>query len=111
MPPACISDGRFIDYSVDKDLWGQAGAFNTTEQNKLHSISISNDGERGYVAGTTAGFYVLNTEAIAHHTDADLAAGTAGCNLHTTQGRHASRHRRGETPRSRQRLRAHGHQR
>jgi hypothetical protein len=79
-----FSDGRFIDYSTNKNQWGQAGAFNTTEQNKLHSISISNDGERGYVAGTTAGFYVLNTEAIAHHTDADLAAGTAGCNLHTS---------------------------
>ena len=78
------SDGRFIDYSVNKDLWGQAGALNKTEQNKLHSISISNDGERGYVAGTTSGFYVLNTEAIAHHTDADLAAGKAGCNLHTS---------------------------
>jgi hypothetical protein len=78
------SDGRFIDYSVNKDLWGQAGALNKTEQNKLHSISISNDGERGYVAGTTSGFYVLNTESIAHHTDADLAAARAGCNLHTS---------------------------
>jgi hypothetical protein len=78
------SDGRFIDYSVNKDLWGQPGALNKTEQNKLHSISISNDGERGYVAGTTSGFYVLNTESIAHHTDADLAAGKAGCNLHTS---------------------------
>ncbi|HEY6458454.1 MAG TPA: hypothetical protein VIY90_24505 [Steroidobacteraceae bacterium] len=78
------SDGRFIDYSINKDLWGQPGAHNRTEQNKLHSISVSNDGERGYVAGTTAGFYVLNTEAIAHHTDAELAAGTAGCNLHTS---------------------------
>jgi hypothetical protein len=78
------SDGRFIDYSVNKNLWGQPGNFNTTQQNKLHSISISNDGERGYVAGTTTGFYVLNTEAIAHHTDADLAAGKGGCNLHTT---------------------------
>ena len=78
------SDGRFIDYSVNQDLWGQPGIVNKIEQNKLHSISISNDGERGYVAGTTAGFYVLNTEAIAHHTDADLAAGKAGCNLHTT---------------------------
>jgi len=78
------SDGRFIDYSVDKNLWEQPGNFNRSEQNKLHSISISNDGERGYVAGTTTGFYVLNTEAIAHHTDADLASGKAGCNLHTT---------------------------
>jgi hypothetical protein len=78
------ADGRFIDYSVNKDLWGQPGALNKTEQNKLHSISISNDGERGYVAGTTSGFYVLNTESIAHHTDADLASGKAGCNLRTS---------------------------
>jgi len=78
------SDGRFIDYSVNKDLWGVPGIVNKTEQNKLHSISVSNDGERGYVAGTTSGFYVLNTEAIAHHSDADLSAGKAGCNLHTT---------------------------
>jgi hypothetical protein len=78
------SDGRFIDYSVNRNLRGQAGNFNTAQQNKLHSISISNDGERGYVAGTTAGFYVLNTAAVAHHTDAELAAGKAGCNRHTT---------------------------
>ena len=30
------------------------------------------------------GFYILDTEAIAHHKDADLAAGTAGCNLRST---------------------------
>jgi hypothetical protein len=78
------SDGRFIDYSVNQNLWGQAGFFNKVEQNKLHSISVSNDGERAYVSGTTSGFYVLNTEAIANHTDADLAAGKAGCNLRTT---------------------------
>jgi hypothetical protein len=83
-PSGLYSDGRFIDYSVNKDLWGVPGIATKTEQNKLHSISVSNDGERGYVAGTTAGFYVLNTEAIAHHTDADLSAGKAGCNLHTT---------------------------
>ncbi|HEY4211133.1 MAG TPA: hypothetical protein VGM84_06615 [Steroidobacteraceae bacterium] len=79
-----FSDGRFIDYSTVKNLAGQPGNHNTSEQNKLHSIGISRDGERGYVSGTTSGFYVLNTEAIAHHTDADLAAGKAGCNLHTT---------------------------
>jgi hypothetical protein len=78
------SDGRFIDYSVNKDLWGTPGALNKMEQNKLHSISVSKDGERAYVAGTTSGFYVLNTEAIAHHTDAELSGGKAGCNLHTT---------------------------
>ena len=78
------SDGRFIDYSVNRNLQGQTGAFNQAEQNKLHSITISDDGERGYVAGTTSGFYVLNTEGVAHHGNAELAAGTAGCNLHTT---------------------------
>ena len=43
-------------------------------------MSVTDDGERVYVAGTTAGFYMLDTEAIAHHKDAELAAGTAGCN-------------------------------
>ena len=47
-------------------------------------MSVTDDGERAYVAGTTAGFYVLDTEAIAHHTDAELAAGTAGCNQRST---------------------------
>ncbi len=93
------SDGRFIDYSVNKDLWGTPGILNKIEQNKLHSISISNDGERAYVAGTTSGFYVLNTEAIAHHTDADLSAGKAGCNLRTTIVASGNRHRRGEARR------------
>ena len=36
------------------------------------------------MAGTTAGFYVLDSEAIAHHKDAELAAGTAGCNQRST---------------------------
>ena len=36
------------------------------------------------MAGTTAGFYILNSEAMAHHTDAELAAGTAGCNQRST---------------------------
>jgi hypothetical protein len=45
---------------------------------------VSDDGERVYVAGTTAGFYILNSEAIAHHKDAELEAGTAGCNRRST---------------------------
>src|SRR5207253_474857 len=32
----------------------------------------------------TAGFYVLDSEAIAHGKDADLAAGTTGCNPRST---------------------------
>ena len=47
-------------------------------------MSVTDDGERVYVAGTTAGFYVLDSEAIAHHNDAELAAGTAGCNQRST---------------------------
>ena len=45
---------------------------------------MSNDGERIYVAGTTAGFYILNSVDVAHSTNADLIAGTAGCNKRST---------------------------
>src|SRR5262249_57778716 len=63
---------------------GQAGNFQNQEQNRLHSLSVSEDGERVYVAGTTAGFYILDSEAIAHHKDVELAAGSAGCNRRAT---------------------------
>ncbi len=79
-----FSDGRFLDFSDLKDRAGRAGNFQRQEQNRFHSLSISDDGERAYVAGTTAGFYVLDSEAIAHHRDAELAASTAGCNQRST---------------------------
>jgi len=79
-----FSDGRFLDFSDQKNRSGQPGNFQNREQNKLHSLSVTPDGERVYVAGTTAGFYVLDSEAIAHHKDADLAAGRAGCNTRST---------------------------
>src|SRR6185436_1487647 len=79
-----FSDGRFLDFSEQKNRSGRAGNFQNREQNKLHSMSVTDDGERVYVAGTTAGFYVLDSEAIAHNTDAALAAGTAGCNQRST---------------------------
>src|SRR2546426_9827635 len=79
-----FSDGRFLDFSDLKNRSGRGGNFQNQEQNRFHSLSISDDGERAYVAGTTAGFYVLDTEAIAHHTDAELAAGTAGCSQRST---------------------------
>src|SRR5262252_8776511 len=79
-----FSDGRFLDFSQLKNRSGRGGTFQNQEQNRLHSLSVSDDGERVYVAGTTAGFYILNSEAIAHHTDAELAAGTAGCNKRST---------------------------
>ena len=79
-----FSDGRFLDFSQLKNRSGRGGNFQNQEQNRLHSLSISDDGERVYVAGTTAGFYILNSEAVAHHTDAELAAGSAGCNQRST---------------------------
>ena len=79
-----FSDGRFLDFSDVKGRDGRAGNTQNQQQNKLHSMSVTNDGERVYVAGTTAGFYVLNSEAVARGTDAALAAGTAGCNQRST---------------------------
>jgi hypothetical protein len=79
-----FSDGRFLDFSDSKNRLGQAGNFQNREQNRLHSVSVTDDGERVYVAGTTAGFYVLDSEAIARSTNAQLAAGTAGCNPRST---------------------------
>src|SRR6185295_18698061 len=62
----------------------QRGNFQNQEQNRLHSLSVSDDGERVYVAGTTAGFYILNSEAVAQHKNAELDGGTAGCNKRST---------------------------
>jgi len=79
-----FSDGRFLDFSDSKNGLGQAGNFQNREQNRLHSVSVTDDGERVYVAGTTAGFYVLDSEKIAHSRDAMLATGSAGCNQRST---------------------------
>jgi hypothetical protein len=79
-----FSDGRFLDFSGSKNRLGRAGNFQNNEQNRLHSTSVTDDGERVYVAGTTAGFYVLDSEAVAHHKDAELVAGNAGCNMRST---------------------------
>ena len=79
-----FSDGRFLDFSDSKNGLGQSGNFQNREQNRLHSVSVTDDGERVYVAGTTAGFYVLDSEAVAHARDAQLAAGSAGCNQRST---------------------------
>ncbi len=79
-----FSDGRFLDFSDLKNRAGRGGNFQNREQNRLHSLSVTDDGERVYVAGTTAGFYVLDSEAIAHHKDSELAAGAGGCNQRST---------------------------
>jgi hypothetical protein len=77
------SDGRFTDYSRLTDQWGRPGAAQRTQGNDLHSGSLSDDGERFYAAGGTAGMYVLNTELVANSTNADLAAGNV-CNQAST---------------------------
>ena len=79
-----FSDGRFLDFSDSKNALGQAGNFQNREQNRLHSVSVTDDGERVYVAGTTAGFYVIDSEAVARGRNAQLAAGQAGCNQRST---------------------------
>ena len=79
-----FSDGRFLDFSHLQNLARRAGNFQNVEQNRLHSVSVSDDGERVYAAGTTAGFYILNSEAVARRSDAELSAGTAGCNQRST---------------------------
>ena len=79
-----FSDGRFLDFSANRGRNNRPGNFQNVENNRLHSLSVSEDGERVYIAGTTAGFYVLDSEAIAHHTDAELAGGAAGCNSRST---------------------------
>jgi len=73
------TSGRFADYKQLTDQWGRPGASQPSQVNALHSGTMSDDGERFYVAGTTAGVYILNTEKIAQSTDAQLAAGSA-CN-------------------------------
>ena len=77
------ADGRFTDYRKLTDQWGRPGASQRTQGNDLHSGAMSDDGERFYAAGGTAGMYILNTEQVANHTNADLFAGRV-CNREST---------------------------
>jgi hypothetical protein len=77
------SSGRFTDYRDLTDKWGRPGASQPGQVNSLHSGTMSDDGERFYVAGTTAGMYILNTEKIAQNTNAQLASGSV-CNQRST---------------------------
>ncbi|MBN1238287.1 MAG: hypothetical protein JXB36_07280 [Gammaproteobacteria bacterium] len=77
------ADGRFVDYSHLTDQWGRPGASQRAQGNDMHSGTLSDDGERFYAGGGTAGMYVLNTELIANSTNADIAAGGA-CNTRST---------------------------
>ena len=92
-----FSDGRFLDFSDSKNALGQAGNFQNREQNRLHSVSVTDDGERVYVAGTTAGFYVLNSEAVAHAT---RCAAWPPARPDATSARRSSRPAASSTPRS-----------
>ncbi len=78
-----FSDGRFPDYSHLTDQWGRPGASQPSQGNDLHSGAMSDDGERFYAAGGTAGMYILNTAFVANNTNADLAGGGV-CNTHST---------------------------
>jgi hypothetical protein len=78
------ADGRFADFSHLTDDRGRPGNFNDRQNNMLHSLSLSNDGERVYVAGGNAGFYTLNSAAVASNTNAALVAGSAGCSDRST---------------------------
>ncbi len=79
-----FADGRFPNFSELTDSYGVPGSSQTSQRNSLHSAAVSNDGERIYIAGTTAGFYVLNSSAVAHSTNASLIAEAAGCNKRST---------------------------
>lgn len=79
-----FADGRFADFSHLNNRSNQAGNFQNRQNNMLHSVSVSDDGERVYVAGGNAGFYVLNSEAIANNSDVALSAGSAPCNQRST---------------------------
>jgi hypothetical protein len=78
-----FSSGRFVDYRRLTDQWGRPGAAQVSMVNNLHSGTMSDDGERFYAASTTAGMFILDTEAIAHHTNAEIMSGTV-CNTRSS---------------------------
>src|SRR5205807_5280157 len=54
-----FSDGGFLEFSALKNRSGRGGSFQNQQQNRLPSLSISDDGARIHVAGTTARPYTL----------------------------------------------------
>lgn len=78
-----FADGRFPNYSHLTDQWGRPGASQRSQGNDLHSGTLSDDGERFYAGGGTAGMYILNTELIANSTNAAIASGNV-CNKVST---------------------------
>lgn len=77
------SDGRFPSYRHLADRRGRPGASQPAQGNDLHSGALSNDGERFYAGGGTAGLYILDTELIANSKNADLVTGDV-CNQVST---------------------------
>lgn len=84
-PTGLFSDGRFADFSHLAGPRKEPGLFSKQQGNALHSLSVSDDGERVYIAGGSAGFYILNAEAVASQGNAALAGGTAGCHQRSTR--------------------------
>lgn len=78
-----FSDGRFPDYTHLTDQHDRPGASQQSQGNTMHSGAMSDDGDRFYAGGGTAGVYVLNTEMIARNSNADIIAGDI-CNQRTT---------------------------
>jgi hypothetical protein len=76
-------DGRFADYSRLTDQWGRPAGRQPMQVNSVHSGMLSDDGERFYAAGTTAGMYILDTSLLADNTDADIVARRV-CNVRST---------------------------
>jgi hypothetical protein len=77
------SDGRFTSFAHLTDARGRPGASQRSQGNDIHSGTLSDDGERFYVGGGTAGMYILNTERIANNTNDELASGSV-CNQAST---------------------------
>jgi hypothetical protein len=77
------SDGRFADYRHLTDQWGRPGASQPAQGNDMHSGTMSDDGERYYAAGGTAGMYILDTELVANSTNEGLVSGSV-CNQAST---------------------------
>jgi hypothetical protein len=79
-----FSDGRFADWSKVTSHTDKTIPAPTVEGNGIHQATISADGARIYVAGGSAGFYILDTAGIAAHSNADIISGAAGCNASST---------------------------
>jgi hypothetical protein len=79
-----FSDGRFADWSNVKEAGGLPVSTSKIQENGVHQSTMSSDGERIYVAGSTAGFYILNSAAIAQHSNESIVANKASCNRAST---------------------------